>query len=185
MGGTRKKDKQLDTVRGVLRALGLRAEETSDASTQTTFFAIDTGVSELDGIQLLHRPGLVAAYALFGVRPPAARMKEVEKLTLLWNAATHTSTLIVRETGQVALRASVDYSRVKDLEGGYVAGLVSELVELVPAVDMPLILIAKGKTAKAAVDEVLVMAEATIAWPPAAKANAKKPQKKKKAKRRR
>ncbi|HEY8076388.1 MAG TPA: hypothetical protein VIF62_19820 [Labilithrix sp.] len=178
-----KKDKSLANVRSVLRALKLKSEETSDPATQTTFFAIDTGVSELDGIQILHRPGLVAAYALFGVRPPASRAKEVEKLTLLWNRSTHTSTLTLRETGQVALRVAVDYSRVKELEGGYVAGLISEIVELVPAVDMPLILISKGKTAAAAVDEVLVIAEATISWPPETKA--KKTKKKAAAKRRR
>jgi hypothetical protein len=62
-------------------------------------------------------------------------------------------------------RVSVDYSRVKNLEGGYVAGLVADVIDKLPVLDLPLILIAKGATADAAISKLLELEEVQVGEP--------------------
>lgn len=156
--------RQLETIRKALRALKLGFEEAWDATTQVSFFTIDTGVSELETLCLQHEPGVLVALAEFGVHPAEARRREVERLAARLNASWyHGCALVLRgRPVRIVYRASVDYSRVKNLEAGYVAGLVANVIDAIPVVDLPLILVAKGKSADEAIAEVLELEELKV-----------------------
>jgi hypothetical protein len=145
--------RQLATIRKVLDEIQLTYEERYDAKAGTSSFDIDAD-PKLDSVKMIHSPGLLALYGVFGVKPKEARLRQVEHFATLFNRVNESGCVFVRENGQVAYRASVNYSRVKDLEAGYVAGLVGDLMDAMDAIDLPLILIAKGKSAQAAVEQV-------------------------------
>jgi hypothetical protein len=113
-----------------------------------------------------------------GVTAPAARRPEVERFASRFNAGAHHGCVVVRSGTpvRVVYRVSVDYGKVKDLEAGYVASLVEDVIDTIPAIDTPLILVAKGTSADDAIAQVLELEEVTIGLP-----NEAKPIKKKKA----
>jgi hypothetical protein len=167
--------KQLATVRAVFERLGFRVDEAWDAKTETSFFTIDTGVGELESLRFLHRPGFLVAYAVMGVTAPAGRRAEVERFAARFNAGAHHGCVVVRSGTPVRIvyRVSVDYGKVKDLEAGYVASLVEDVIDTIPAIDVPLILIAKGTPADEAIARVLELEEVAIEPPRSAKSAAK------------
>ncbi|MDB4884039.1 MAG: hypothetical protein JWL95_2805 [Gemmatimonadetes bacterium] len=165
--------RQLATIRKLWKQLDLDVEETFDPAYDMSFFAIDTEVSELQSLHFVHVPGLLSGHAVFGVRPAEKHRREVERFAQLFNAGTHEGTVVVRSGAPctVMYRASINYSKVKNLDIKYVAGLFDHIIDAIPEVDLPLILIAQGKSAAAAIAQVLELpADAPIALP-AKKAN--------------
>jgi hypothetical protein len=145
--------RQLATIRKVLDQIELTYEEHYDAKAGTSSFDIDAD-PRLDSVKMIHSPGLLALYGVFGVQPKEARLRQVEHFATIFNRVNDSGCVFVRENGQVAYRASVNYRMVENLEAGYVAGLVGDLMDVMDAIDLPLILIAQGKSAQAAVEQV-------------------------------
>ncbi|GMV18511.1 MAG: hypothetical protein AMXMBFR56_67350 [Polyangiaceae bacterium] len=144
--------RQLATVRNVLGRLGLKFEEKYDPEAETNYFAVDLrGPDVLAEVHLVHEPGLVALYGVFGVKAPRTRRAELLAFANLFNAAFHQGTLTVRKDGRLVYRAACSYRKVKDLDQGYVASLFADMLDVVDLIDLPLILVAKGKTAAAAI----------------------------------
>ncbi|HXU04812.1 MAG TPA: hypothetical protein VN903_27805 [Polyangia bacterium] len=150
--------RQLRTIRKVLKQLKLEHRERYDAKDDISFFEISRATDDgLESAHLVHGPGLLAVYARFGVRAPK-RESELLRFANIFNALNRQGCLFAEGDGTIVYRDSVCYSRVKDLEPGYVAGLIEGLIDIIKVVDLPLILIAKGKSAAEAVNELWVSA---------------------------
>jgi hypothetical protein len=164
--GTRR---QLETIRTVFGKLDFEYEEHYDGKSDTSFFHIDTGVGELEDVRVLHQPGLLSVHARFGVLPKAEHRRELERFAARLNACLLHGCIVVTAEPRLQYRTSVSYAHVADLEEGYVAGLVSDVIDMIETIDLPLILIAQGNPADAAIEKVLELEEATILPPQTAK----------------
>ncbi|MBK7579874.1 MAG: hypothetical protein IPI67_06670 [Myxococcales bacterium] len=144
--------RQLRTIRQVLGRLQTKCKERYDAEEETNFFSIvvDEG-DPLAEAHLVHYPGLVAIYGVFAIKPAKRHRAELLAFANAFNAALHQGTAVVRSDGRLVYRAAVSYRKVKDLDPGYVAGLIADLFSVIDLIDLPLILVAKGKTARAAI----------------------------------
>jgi len=161
--------RQLETIRSVFDKLQFDYEEHYDPKSDTSFFTIDTGVGELEDVRVLHQPGLLSVHARFGVRPRPEHRRELERFAARVNAALLHGCVVVTDEPRLHYRTSMSYALVTDLEEGYVAGLVGDVVDMVETIDLPLILIAQGNPADAAIEKVLELEEATILPPATAK----------------
>lgn len=171
--------RQLATIRDVFSGLELSFTEDYDAHTGTSYFTIDTGVGELEDIRVVHIPGVLTLYARFGVRPKEEHRRELERFASQMNAGMHHGCVVLHGSPpQVSFRASVDYASVTDLDRGYVGRLVGDAVSMIQAIDLPLILIAQGKPADAAISEVIEIEEVPFSpQPPKKTVKAKKTKK--------
>jgi hypothetical protein len=134
--------------------LGWSAVETYDPEWEESWFDVAIrGVSELSAISIAVQVGLVTVYATFGVRLPERRA-ELEVLADLFNRAMRSGTLFVLDDGRVVHRAAVDCSLVDAIDGRYVKALVAHLLDIVPVVDLPLVEIGHGATARDAVNRI-------------------------------
>jgi hypothetical protein len=146
--------RQLRTIRKVLKKLKIDHRERYDAKDDTSFFQISQGGDDrLESAHLVHGPGLLDVYGRFGVRAPN-RESELLRFANIFNALNRQGCLFSEAGGTIVYRDSVCYSRVKDLEPGYVAGLIAGLIDMIKTIDLPLIEIANGKTAAAALDKL-------------------------------
>lgn len=161
--------RQLETIRNVFAKLDFDYEECFDGKSETSFFHIDTGVGELEDVRVLHQPGLLSVHARFGVRPKEEHRRELERFAARLNACLLHGCVVVTSEPRLQYRTSVSYAHVADLEEGYVAGLVSDVIDMIETIDLPLILIAQGNPADAAIEKVLELEEATILPPATAK----------------
>lgn len=161
--------RQLETIRNVFAKLDFDYEEHFDGKSETSFFHIDTGVGELEDVRVLHQPGLLSVHARFGVRPKEEHRRELERFAARVNACLLHGCVVVTREPRLQYRTSVSYAHVADLEDGYVAGLVSDVIDMIETIDLPLILIAQGNPADAAIEKVLELEEATILPPATAK----------------
>lgn len=161
--------RQLETIRNVFAKLDFDYEEHFDGKSETSFFHIDTGVGELEDVRVLHQPGLLSVHARFGVRPKEEHRRELERFAARLNACLLHGCVVVTSEPCLQYRTSVSYAHVTDLEEGYVAGLVSDVIDMIETIDLPLILIAQGNPADAAIEKVLELEEATILPPATAK----------------
>ena len=161
--------RQLETIRSVFGKLDFDYEEHYDAKSDTSFFHIDTGVGELEDVRVLHQPGLLSVHARFGVRPQEEHRRELERFAARLNACLLHGCVVVTGEPRLQYRTSVSYAHVAELEEGYVAGLVSDVIDMIETLDLPLILIAQGNPADAAIEKVLELEEATILPPTTAK----------------
>jgi len=161
--------RQLDTIRSVFADLDFDDQEHFDARSDTSFFHIDTGVGELEDVRVVHRPGLLSVHARFGVAPKEAHRRELEHFAARLNACLLHGCVVVSDEPRLRYRTSLNDARVADLEKGYVAGLIADVLGMIEAVDLPLILIAKGESADAAIEKVLEVEEAMILPPATAK----------------
>jgi hypothetical protein len=161
--------RQLETIRSVFRKLDFDYEEHFDGKSDTSFFRIDTGVGELEDVRVLHQPGLLSVHARFGVLPKAEHRRELERFAARLNACLLHGCVVVTAEPRLQYRTSVSYAHVAELEEGYVAGLVSDVIDVIETIDLPLILIAQGNPADAAIEKVLEIEEATILPPATAK----------------
>lgn len=161
--------RQLETIRNVFAKLDFEYEEHFDGKSDTSFFHIDTGVGELEDVRVLHQPGLLSVHARFGVLPKEEHRRELERFAARLNACLLHGCVVVTSEPRLCYRTSVSYAHVADLEEGYVAGLVSDVIDMIETIDLPLILIAQGNPADAAVEKVLELEEATILPPATAK----------------
>jgi hypothetical protein len=150
--------RQLRTIRKVLKRLAIAYRERYDAADDKSFFVLARGGDDgLESAHLVHGPGLLDIYGRFGIRAPK-RQTELLRFANIFNGVNRQGCLFATPDAAVVYRDSVCYSRVKDLEPGYVAGLIAGLIDMIPVIDLPLIQIAKGKTADAAVKEIWVSA---------------------------
>lgn len=161
--------RQLETIRDVFTKLEFDYEEHYDAKSDTSFFHIDTGVGELEDVRVVHQPGLLSVHARFGVRPKPEHRRELERFAARLNAGLVHGCVVVTDEPRLHYRTSMSYALVTDLEEGYVAGLVGDVVDMVETIDLPLILIAQGNPADAAIEKVLELEEATILPPTTAR----------------
>lgn len=159
--------RQLATIRKAFALLEVSADEVWDPKTETSFFIIDTGLSELETLCFQHSPGVLVAVAELGVHPAEARRAEVERFAARFNASSPTACAMVLSGSPVrlAFRVSVDSSRVQNLEAGYVTALMAQVIDLTPVMDLPLIEIARGSTAKRAVEKLLQLEELPVGPP--------------------
>jgi hypothetical protein len=161
--------RQLETIRSVFDKLDFEYEEHYDAKSDTSFFHIDTGVGELEDVRVLHQPGLLSVHARFGVRPRPEHCHELERFAARVNACLLHGCVVITGEPRLQYRTSVSYAHVAELEEGYVAGLVSDVIDMIETIDLPLILIAQGNPADAAIEKVLELEEATLLPPATAK----------------
>jgi hypothetical protein len=161
--------RQLETIRNVFARLELDYEEQFDPKSDTSFFHIDTGVGELEDVRVVHQPGLLSVHARFGVLPKAEHRRELERFAARLNACLLHGCVVVTAEPRLQFRTSVSYAHVTDLEEGHVAGLVSDVIDMIETIDLPLILIAQGNPADAAIEKVLELEEATVVPPATAK----------------
>ncbi len=155
--------RQLKTIRSVFASLGLEFTERYDGASRKSHFSIDTGVGELEDIQVIHVPGVLTLYARFGVRPEERHRRELERFASRMNSALHHGCVVLHGTPPgVSFRASVDYSSVKDLERGYVGRLLGDAISMIETIDLPLVLIAQGKRADEAIAQVLELPEVAL-----------------------
>lgn len=150
--------KQLRTIRKVLDKLKIEYRERYDQEDDYSFFDIGArNAGRVESCHLVHGPGLLSLHGRFGVRAPA-QVARLTQFANIFNRVNRQGCLLVEEQGVIVYRDSVCYSRVKDLEPGYVAGLVAGFIDMIEVIDVPLISIAKGKSAEAAVNDVWVSA---------------------------
>lgn len=161
--------RQLETIRNVFDKLDFEYEEHYDAKSDTSCFHIDTGVGELEDVRVVHQPGLLSMHARFGVRPEPKHRRELERFAARLNACLLHGCVVVTAEPRVHFRTSVSYAQVTDLEEGYVAGLVGDVIDMIETIDLPLILIAQGNPADAAIEKVLELEEASVLPPATAK----------------
>jgi hypothetical protein len=161
--------RQLETIRAVFTKLAFDYEEHHDAPSETSFFHIDTGVGELEDVRVVHQPGVVSVLARFGVLPKAEHRRELERFAARLNAYLLHGCVVVTAEPRLCYRVSVSHAHVGELDEGYVAGLIGDVIDMVETIDLPLILIAQGNPADAAIEKVLELEEATILPPPTAK----------------
>jgi hypothetical protein len=161
--------RQLETIRSVFTKLDFDFEEHFDPKSDTSFFHIDTGVGELEDVRVLHQPGLLSVHARFGVLPKQEHRRELERFAARLNACLLHGCVVVTAEPRLHYRTSVSYAHVADLEEGYVAGLVGDVIDMIETIDLPLILIAQGNPADAAIEKVLELEEAAILPPATAK----------------
>lgn len=151
--------RSLQTIRTVFKKLGFRFTERKGEAA-TTFFAIEAD-GELEAVHAVYEPGTLAMYFVLGVKPARKRETELLRFAGRFNNMTHSGCVVVRDEGKkaktlsVALRGTLEHRKVQDVEEGYVASVVAEMMDLVEAVNLPLILIAKGATADAAIAKTL------------------------------
>jgi hypothetical protein len=161
--------RQLDTIRNVFDKLDFEYEESYDAKSDTSFFHVDTGVGELEDVRIVHQPGLLSVHARFGVLPKPEHRRELERFAARLNACLLHGCVVVTAEPRIQFRTSVSYTHVTDLEDGYVAGLIGDVIDMIETIDLPLILIAQGNPADAAIEKVLELEEASVLPPASAK----------------
>lgn len=147
--------RQLRTIRRFLRKLKLSFRERYLAKTDESYFTIRSDSADVvTSMHLVHQPGLLTIYAVFGVKAGVKRMRELLQLARIFNECHRDGCLLVEADGSVVYRGSIDYRSVKDLDEKYIASLLQTVFDVMDTIDVPLILITKGKTAAAALDEV-------------------------------
>lgn len=147
--------RQLATIRNTLKKVKLPFSERYEPGDGTSYFALDLGgPSEMSELLMVHQPGCLSMHAVFGVRVPKKNRAELERFATIFNRTVYEGCLVVQENGDLVHRVALNYRRVKDLDGAYVSSLLGTIMERIELIDLPLILIAKGATARGALKKV-------------------------------
>lgn len=142
--------RQLVTIRKFLKRVKISFKERYAPKEDTSYFTLE-GPSELESFSLVHQPGCLTMYSVFGVKAPKKQHGELEHFATVFNRAVHDGTLVVMENGSLVHRLSVCYRKVENLGEKYIASMLATMIESMEIIDLPLIQIAKGLTAKAAI----------------------------------
>jgi hypothetical protein len=156
----------LAVVRGVFEALGWEfstsAVTTASGGSGVMEMLVRTGDDPmLLAIKALHAPGRLVLYAVARFRVPERRLGEAYKFCSLANAVRPFGTIGVRAPApaEVSFRTSVNYTCVRELDGGLVAGAVADLLDGAERTFAALDQIARGVDADTALEQLVRHAE--------------------------